>query len=268
MKIITKERIIKALEKSSRYYDAKPESHIVCTLAKIGIRSVCAEAFGQESEILEKERLELTYQGFTDPEKILKRLSHWNASRSLDSVSAIKEAWLHSWQQTLDQKWARDTKILAIQRKHGISGLDETEIDYGNAIVKHHEASWELELLDSDYEILKSERMVLAEAFVSAVHHHKMNLYKRTESEWLETTDRYVLAMTNVYQWAKAWEHRRYTNYRELSEKGFTTSMSTQVTPEHELEWEFHLSVGSGEPNTSQDSVWFCARIGRGTPSL
>jgi len=173
MKIITKERILKALENSLRHYSAKPETHVVETMAQIGIKAVCAEVFEQKAEITDKERLELVYQGFNDPEKIFKRLSHWSASRSLDSASALKEAWLGSWQRALEQKWARDERIYVIQRKYGISGLNEAEIDYGNQIIKYHEPSWELELLDSDLEVMKRERNMLADAFVLLVHSTK-----------------------------------------------------------------------------------------------
>jgi hypothetical protein len=275
MKTITKERILKALEASSRYLDSKPEIHVVHTLASVGLRASIGKAFGDNSNpITEKDRLELAYQGFTDPEKILSRLSHWSASRSINSAEAIKEAWLSSWKRTLQKKWNRDEKILNIQRRHGISGLNECEIDYGFTTVKYHEPSWELELLQSDYEVMKSERIMLAEAFISALQYHEMKLYRRLDSEnledddWVETTSNHVLALANIYQWAKVWESKSYINYRELETKGYTSPLTEAATPDHELEWEFHLVVGNGEPEASKDSVWFCARIGKGSPSL
>lgn len=273
-KVITKERILKALEASSRYLDSKPEVHIVHTLATVGLRATVGEAFGNKSEpMTDRERLELAYQGFTDPEKIFRRLSHWDASQSISSVEAIKEAWFSSYMRTLEKKWSRDEKIYAIQRKHRISGLDEAEIDFGNAVVKYHKPSWELELLDSDYEVMKSERMMLASAFLSAFGFHEMKLYRRANrtakiDDWTESSPNSALALANVYSWAKVWGRKRYINYRELDTKGSTVALAHPETPNHKFEWEFHLVVGSGEPDTSHDSVWFCARTGRGKPSL
>jgi hypothetical protein len=275
MKTITKERILKALENSSRYCHNKPETHIVRTLAHIGMRTACANAFGQDTEITEKERLELAYQGFTDPEKIFRRLSHWNASRSLDSISAIKEAWLSSWDRVLKQKWNRDKKILDIQRKHKISGLDECEINFGEFTVQYHEPSYELDLLPSDYEVMESERMLLAEGFVSAFRYHEMKLYRRTndtdinkQDDWIPATPDLVLELAETYQWANVWENKSYVNHHELEAKGYTAPLSYPATPQHEFEWEFNLTIGNGKPDSSRDSTWFCARLGKGEPAL
>lgn len=272
MKQITKERILKALDKTSTYLDNKPEVHIMRTLATAGFRSVCNDAFGVKADpFTEKDRLELAYQGFSDPEKILRRLSHWSASRSIDSVEAIREAWFHSWEETLKRYWARGEKIIALQVKHGISSLEEEEFDFGNAVVKYHEPHYQLELLDSDWEVLRNERMILADAFLSAVQFHEMRLYRRShrddDDNWLEASPYEVLPLANVYSWAKVWSHRSYVNYKELKERGYTQAKSVPA-PDHEFEWDIHLSVGSGDLDSSHDYVWFCGRIGKGKPSL
>jgi len=226
MKTITKQRLLKALENSSRYYSAKPEHHIVTTMAQIGLRTACASAFGQETEITDKERLELAYQGFNDPEQIFKRLSHWSASRSLDSALALKEAWMSSWHRALEQKWARDEKIYVVQRKHSISGLDEAEVDYGNQVIKYHKPSWELELLDSDYEVMKGERTMLAKAFLDACYHHQMKLYQRISTSdsdgWYEANSVRVKTHADLFDWAKVWNHEYYVNRKQMQDQGFT----------------------------------------------
>lgn len=158
-------------------------------------------------------------------------------------------------------------------REYGISGLDEAEIDYGNTVVKYHEPNRELRLLDSDYEVLKGERMMLAEAFVSAFRYNEMKLYRHRShplkgDDWVQSRPGLVSKLTEAFSWVKVWEVREYINYHELDTKGYTAPVRDALTPDHKLEWEFHLVAGDGDLDSSNDSVWFCARIGRGDPSL
>ncbi|MGB7440117.1 MAG: hypothetical protein WA919_03545 [Coleofasciculaceae cyanobacterium] len=273
MKTITKERILKALDNNSKYLNNKPECHIVSLLAQIGLKSVISEAFGaHRNPVTERDHLELAYQGFTEPEKIFKRLSHWDASQGINSVEGIKEAWMHSFKRTLERKWKRDKKITEIQRQHGISGLSETKIDFGNAIVKYHEPHEELALLDSDFEVLYSERTQIAEAFIAAFKYHEMSLYRRVRvldsDDWIETNPSFVLETASSSRWVKVSEQKNYINYHELETKGHTTIKDKPETPHDSLEWEFHLVTGTGRPDVEEGSMWFCARMGNKKPAL
>lgn len=253
MKTITKERILKALDKVSKYTDAKPEIHIITTLASIGLRSACNEAFGDNSNpVTEKDRLELAYQGFTDPEKILRRLSQWKVQDNISSIEAIKEAWQSSFLRTLEKGWARQERITSIQQKYKVSGIEEVEVDFGGFKVKHHRPMWGLAILDEDWFVIQTERIRVARAFVDAAESHGLTLHRRVKlanhDDWIEVDRQSVMVwVINSSFWVKIWQHSSHKSGN--------------------LNYEFHLCAGRSEdPDTDLESAWFCARIGK--PSL
>ena len=249
MKTITKERLIKALDKAAEYLEHKPEIHIVTTLGKIGMRAAIYDAFGnKENPITDKDRLELAYQGFRDPDKIMKRLSHWKSSSCLDGATDFKEAWLNLFNKTIERHWQRQERILSIQAANNVSGLIKTSVDFGGKVVEFYEQDEQLNLLEpNDYIVMHSERMMIAREFIKATKRHGMTLYKREKeiNEWSKAKPSDVLLHTLEKIWVKAWE------YKGSGEQ------------------EFNLVTGSGlYPDSDLRAVWFCSRSGKSQPSL
>ena len=139
-------------------------------------------------------------------------------------------------------------------------------------IMEIDKPSWELELLDSDYEVMKGERTMLAKAFLDACYHHQMKLYQRISTSdsdgWYEANSVRVKTHADLFDWAKVWNHEYYVNRKQMQDQGFTELTSVPETSHHEFNREFHLVLGIGDTEDSKDSVWFCARLGSGKPSL
>lgn len=276
MKPVTKERILNALEKVQKYTDAKPEINIIQAFAEIGLRSAC----GNPNPVPDKCYLELTYQGWNDPKKVLPRLSHLNLQTDITSKEALKEAWISSFKRTLEKKDARCEKILAIQKAHKISGLELRTDRLGDKIIKYHVPSWQLELLDSDREVMHRERQKIGRAFLNAVksitlHNLRkktMTLWVRSKGEvddWLPTDGKTVVICSFGAMWAKCWEHRYFVNQQELRTKGHASLKSEYTSPHDEMFWELNLVVGNGlDPDSDTYSTWFCATLGEKKPSL
>jgi len=235
VKLVTKERIVKALKTNDRIITNKPEHRVVQTLATIGLRSMC----GSKKPATDADELELIYQGFSDPEQVFRRLSRWGYSE-LNSLEAMKKAWIGSWERLLEQKWARDEKIFKIQEECQISGLDESEVDLDGESLKYHEPSMILRLIESDYKLLYAERMAIAQAFVRAREIGNRVLFQYSGEVWFRTNAD-VEAIALKSRWAKIWAD----------------------------EDEHHLVLGS-EKDLDRDfkSVWFCTRSDGREPAL
>lgn len=282
MKQVTKERILKALEHSSRYFNNKPEVHIVYTLAKVGLNLAIGNAIGNNPDpFTDRDRLELAYQGFNDPEQIFKRLSRFSSDQNLDSVTAIKEAWLSSFDRTIHRQWQRDRRIIEIQQRHRVSGLEKVEVDLGDRKRLFHVPDEMLALLDSDFQVMHSERMAIAREFVRATRRHGMTLYEHVDKddrwEWIEVKRNRVLFCAFNHIWVKTWMHKKYINYQEIQDHGYTTPKPSPETAADEMSLEFHLVVRGNDRVDSNfrrdledesEVAWFCGRLGRGKPSL
>lgn len=276
MKPVTKERILKALKKVEDYLDTKPEIDIVKNLAEIGIRSAC----GDLKPVKDNNYLELAYLGFNDPNKVFPRLSHLKVQANLSSREALKEAWMSSFERTLEKKDARCQKILNIQKAHQISGLDLRTNCLGEKVIEYHVPSWQLELLDSDRSVMYDERLKIARTFLNAVRNlslhnilrQKVTLWVRAkgeEDDWLPTDGKIVLAHSLAGMWCKCWQHRYFVDQHELKTKGHTPLKKDYDSHHDEMYWELNLVTGCGlDPDFDTDAMWFCASLGDKKPSL
>lgn len=264
-KKITQERILAALDKASAYLDKKPEISIAQTLCSIGLKST----LGVTDTLDEKDRLELAYQGFTDPEQVLKRLSGHRIEEGLTSVEAIKKTWLTSFNCTLEKHWGRQEKIIAIQEKHGITGLELATVNMGEIALQYHEQNDRLKTLDNDFKVLESERIKVARAFCNAVKKYNMTLWVSEEDGWVQTNCKRVLAEALPRVLTTCWVHKYYLNQKDLETKGFATIKPEIESFHDKIRWEFHLSLADElYPSIESDSIWFCANLGDEKPSM
>lgn len=276
MKVVTKERILNALEKVQKYMDAKPEIHIIQAFAEIGLRAAC----GDPNPATDKCQLELAYQGWNDPEKVLPRLSHLDSQTDITIREALKEAWISSFERTLEKKDARSKKILDIQKAHQISGLELKTRCLADKIIQYHAPHWQLELLDSDRVVMHGERQKIARTFLNAVRSmalhnlqkQEVTLWVRSKGEvddWLPTDGKTILMYSFGRMWCNCWEHRYFIDQQELNLKGHASLKKEYTSPHDKMFWELNLAVGYGlDPDFDMDAMWFCATLGEEKPSL
>lgn len=270
MKQITQERLTKAKDKIFEYFARTPECKIMNVLSQVGFRGFCYDFCGETNRdaMTERDRLELAYLEFGKQVGL-----DTNSQLTPEKIELIHKEWQRSWQLLLDKKFSRDAKIYKIQHKYGVSGLEESEVDFGHGKLKFQIPHQRLELLEEDYKIMQAERMKIAEYFLEAQKFNNMRLYRRTtdlddRDDWIETSPELVLNLTSSYQWANVWDSKTYIDRYELETRGQTRNKRFPESDRDELVWEINLSVGNGVPEISRDSTWFCANIGTKKPFL
>lgn len=266
-KPITQQRILESLAKADQYLHKRPEVAIAKVLMDIGLKS----ALGVKDPMSASEELELACQGFTDPEQVLKRLSRYQGKKGLNSFEAIKEAWISSFNQTVEKHWKRLDKIQNIQQKHKISGLEYETVSFGDVVIKYHSQIEVLKTLPYDFQLLKNECPEVAKSFCDAVQKYNMTLWllDSEQDQWVSATPDQVLSKSHKMALATAWESKYYIDQHELETKGYTTQKSSLDSLQDSLTWEFHLNLADESyPDIDSDSTWFCANLGDRGPSM
>jgi hypothetical protein len=262
-KPITQQRILSSLEKADRYLHKRPEVAIAKALINIGLSSRLGVPLSPSDE------LELAYQGFTDPEQVLKRLSRYQSKKDLNSLEAIKEAWGQSYHHTVEKHWKRLDKIHRVQQKHKVSGLEFETVTLGDVVIKYHSQIDSLETLPYDFQLLKNECPDVAKSFCDAVQKYNMTLWllDSEQDQWVSATYDQVLSESHQKALATVWESKYYINQHELETKGYATQKSSLDSLQDSLTWEFHLTLADElYPDVSSDSTWFCANLWDGKP--
>lgn len=175
MKPITQERILKALEKSSEYLAKKPETQIYTVLSETGMRSLLGDA----NPVTDRDRLELAYHGFLDPDQIGKRLSRIapDLNTNMSGVEVIKNAWFSAFWRVVNKDIVRSKKILDIQEKHNISSLEKVAVKLGEVTIEYHEQIEGLRQTFDDFSVLDSERGRITRRFLNAVRKTQKHLW-------------------------------------------------------------------------------------------
>ena len=269
-KTINRERILRALNKILIYFRNNPEFKIFNNLNRNGIKFKGDKIIdSNDNPLTDKERLELSYQGFYDNEKISKCVSRCK----LEGRERLQDIWFHSWYWLVNQKLKREQKIIAIQRKYQISGLQTKRINIDNKVFEVYKTHYKLDLIEQDYETLKESRKKILEVFLSIFQTHKMKLYRNVtgldgKRGWIETKPEVISNIVDNYIWADIWEKKYYLNYEELYSNGHTTPKQIPESELDEFVWDLYLLTGNGTPDEIEDCCCFCARIGRELPSI
>ena len=270
MKKITPERLIKALDKTAKYFENSPEAKISKVLVEVGFKSLAYQSSGYESNAVEdKHRLELVYQGFFDSEEISKRVVKYGISED----AAIQDVWRISEEKLLDKKYERYEKIKAIQHKYQVSGLEPKEINVEGETLTYHIPSYWLDLLEEDLAIMKAESIKLTNFFLSLMRKFKMKLFhlkpdSEGEENWVETTPAIVVSYAKNSNSADMSQMKYYLNYYELVTVGSTVHKKKPESELDELVWQIDLFVSNRTQDGVEKEEWFCARIGRGKPPI
>lgn len=265
MKEITQERILNAIERSGKLLHKKPEFHVCMTMFEIGFRS----ALGGNNPITDKDRLELAYQGFSDPEQIFKRLSRIQVEEGITSLEAIKKAWISSFEASVDRHHNRVKRILDLQVKHNISSLEPDTINLGDKVLTYHIQNNLLRQTHDDFVFLDNERIKVVRAFLCAARKYNMKiwLFNKKTDNWEPIKRRRVFFKACAKAWAICWERKYYINQQELHQNGFANLKSELTSIHDKLTWEFHLSLGIGDQEADTDTTWLCANLGDEPPS-
>lgn len=266
MKTITQERILKAIAKTCECIDNKPEFQIIQTLAYVGLKNACSET----NSISDKDKLNLAYNGFSDPAQVFKRLSVCDIDDSVDNTEALKRAWFSSFDRTLKRHWKRQEKITNLQEKYNVSGLKLESICLGNVCFQYHEQVHELGLITNDSKILENEKILIARKYCNAVHKYNMTLWRweNEAKDWTQSSCKQLLTDSLVMSHVSScYERKFYTNQKELKEKGFTSLKTTLNSLDDKITWEFHLTLDDANcSDESDNSLWFCANLGDEKP--
>jgi len=267
MKIIDRERISKALDRSSKYLLDTPEFKIMQIFSKFSLPTISSNRNNKSflDYLTEKERLELIYLDFNERIKLDEYLSN----PTENELRKLQANWRQTWLKLAQKKWKRDSKIKAIQHKYQVSGLDIVEKNFGCGVLKIHQPDGELDLLISDFEILRSERLKIVKYFLKAAEIHKMRLYYRavdTLENWITVNPELIQESAERSDWATIGESKYYIDHRELEVKGFTTCKTYPQSDRDRFDWELVLSVGKDNPQNSENVNRFCAKLGTKIP--
>jgi len=272
MKKITQGRILRALEKNFEYFHNHPDQKIIQILSRIGFKFSDYtffnnyEVINERIEITERQKLELSYYGFYDQNEILKRLSKCRISKT----GQIEDIWFQSWYWLTEKKRQREQKILDIQYKYKISGLEEEKLFVDGEIIESYRPHALLRLIEEDYTILKDQRLKALEIFLKTIKIYEMPVYElKTDvtgnESWILTTSELVSSLVQNYDWADVWENKYYVNANELSNELLIIDLEKQKNQsQSDLDrfvWDLYLYTGNGDPDESEDSSFFCARI-------
>ena len=262
MKEITQTRILRALHNNQNYLINSLENKIIDVLFRKNQRIKEARKLGYEACLLEdKERLELSYLRFYDCSEISKRVRKWNLNRNQN----YEDIWQQSWNYFLKRKIKIDKKIKEIQLKYQVSGLKEINLESEDKALIFHRPYFHLKLIDSDFKLMKCERVKIGDFFWSIVKLNKMKVYQvltdeeTSSEELIETTVDVVLDLIQEKEWADIWESKYYLNYRELYAVGRTVHKKKPESIFDEYVWELNLLTGNGVPDTTDDETYFRA---------
>lgn len=267
MKKITQERILKALDKNYEYYHSHPEPKIIQILSKIGFKySLYQRISNNKITIKERQKMELSYHGFYDRDNIIKRLSRCKITRT----ERIEDIWFQSWDWLEEKKRKREQKILDIQCKYRISGLEEQKDFVDGELIESHTPHSFLRLIEEDYETLRAERLKALEIFLRTIRVYEMPLYEvktdlNGKENWIKTTSELVINIVKNYNWADISENMYYVNSKDLSnELSIIEREKQKKVPESYSDKfirDLYLYTGNGDPSESEDSSFYCARI-------
>lgn len=203
MKQITKERLIKAKRKITKYYDLSPENKMMNIFSKIGWNAL----FSTENNIqdISRYKLELTYLGFFD----------WVEKDDVTSFCPTDVEFQLAYQKIklkakrlLNKRFDREGLLHKIQRKYNISDLREITVNFGREPMTFRAPADELKLIDSDIEAIYADRDKIVDYFLDAIQLHDLNVCQyRHELEYWEEADLDIVEfLASKCNWAHIYE--------------------------------------------------------------
>lgn len=234
MKLVTQKRILNALDNLYRLTHKNTVMRQTSAFALHGLKSY----FGALQEV-DNDRLNLELQ-FIEGET---PKSAENFSIKFDRLMQIVDS--------------RRSKILGIQIKHGVSGLEWRKVN-----------DIEFPFFDDMLRPLAIDMLKLSEFKAYVVRHwidHSVTSglipHRDTENGWEQMSFDKIWTKSCDFDWANIWLSKHYLSPHLLKVQGFDSPRDEAKYPDDRLHMEFHLTLGRGEDHSSTDAdvLWFCA---------
>lgn len=151
----------------------------------------------------------------------------------------------------------RRSKILDLQVKHGVSGLERRKLN-----------DIEFPFFDDMLRPLAIDMLKLSEFKTHVVRHwidYSVSCglipHRDTENGWQPMSFNQIWEKSCDFDWANIWLSKHYLSPHLLKTQGFDSPRDAAKYPDDRLHIEFHLTIGRGEDHCSIDSdtFWFCA---------
>lgn len=246
MKSITQERLIATLDKISAFFDkfAKRELDVSMAALRLGFKLLATSAVPIDTQ-RDKDILKLT-------------------ARYHDVLSYEELEELHvSLFRKSDYVHQKRDRVRRIQEKYQVSGLRQEKCVIGDASIdRWRPVHDQLNLLDSDLELLKSERDKMLQFWVDLVALNGLTPYRRLEERWTETSLDFCRLAASEHDWVDMWDDLQWIKpVNQYIPPGYAVSLETSKAPTdgYEKHFEIHLRLGDGKEWEHCDSVWLCA---------
>lgn len=234
MKLVTQERILKALDNLYRTTHENTVMRQTEAFALHGLKSV----LGEVREI-DNDKLSLELQLIEEETPVGVQDFSIKLDRLMDLVGK------------------RRSKILDIQVEHGVSGLEWLNVN-GNAFP----------FFNSMLRPLAIDVLKLAEFKESVVQHWidysvgaSLTPYRDIDDEWRSTAFNEIWEQSQEFEWANIWLSEYYLSPHSLKTNGHDTQRNKPTLSDDRLHIEFNLILGRGVDwqNIDSGTLWFCS---------
>ena len=257
-KPVTLDRILSTHAKIEAFCDRLTDAdmHILTTAATHGLKTMINNTFDIETPQIEtdKMRLEMNVNDVISP-------AHGEMK--------FKRLW-----GNVDRCHRKRDKVRVIQLAQNISGLELGEDSLGDGVIELWTKSHtHLSLTDDDLGLLRGDRLKLLQFWIDHVTLNDLQVSKRVDDDWKESTIEYVQIMSRDYDWVHFWEHKSYlqTDYSQPIRSsanpdavaGHLCKSSSTPQDGYRKHHEIHLVLGDGKSiDDPKRSMWFCATNG------
>jgi hypothetical protein len=240
MKPVTQERILKALDKLfARTHNSKTMKQTQ-VFALHGLKSLTGSLQPIDSDKLE---LELS-------------LIEGDRPTSRKEFSA-------KYDHLMDIHHGRRSRILNIQVKHRISGLEWQHIEQTETSAKFYFLTFNpiLRQIPSDMQLLAKHKPYVVQHWIDYAVTAALSTYQDIDGEWQVTPLDQIWAKSSEFGWAMISLDKYYLSPRMMRVRGFDSPRNKPEMPDDELHIEFDLTIGKGEDFESIDAdiLWFRA---------
>ena len=166
----------------------------------------------------------------------------------------------------IDRIQGKRSRLDAIQWKYKISGLRREECKFGDAAIERWHPVGDLDLLDADLDLLKSDRSRIVQFWVDHALLNGLTPYywcKDKDDSWVPVDLDFCRLASTEYEWADTWQYLIWIDRkRRRAPLGYAIPLETDTSPQkgYTKHHELHLRVANGTHwDDPEKSIWFCA---------
>lgn len=223
MKTITKERILKALERVSEYQGKRWGRHheLMRLFAHAGLKQACGVAPTDRDH--NRLSLEMTY--LSQPQ----------------NTPALLEM-RDEWEYGINRCWYFRDKIFSLQQRYQVSGIETETCEFRGSEITYPWASWDLRWIPQDLDSVEQHKERVTAWFLEQAFKHDLPIWRRrtdeeadsTRDDWdkVEPQELSLLVALPSTDWAHVFGHG---------------------------DDELNIDIGHGlDPEARGISLWFC----------